>query len=95
VNGNSAFPIIAEATINRITMMLGGVGTGATVTIAEELTCWRGTQCLTASLIMSRQERRPYVIRSVSVSVTVADMEPESVIDEYDGDNDGDVSIIE
>ena len=29
------------------------------------------------------------------VSVTVADIEPESVVDKYDANNDGDVSIIE
>jgi hypothetical protein len=29
------------------------------------------------------------------VSVTVADIEPESLVDEYDANNDGDVSIIE
>jgi hypothetical protein len=93
VNGVSANPIIAQATANGSTVTLGDVETDATVTITEELTSEAETN-VTHS-ITGEVTAGETTVEFDPVSVTVADIEPQSVVDEYDTDNDGDISITE
>jgi hypothetical protein len=93
VNGASANPILSEATANGSTVTLGDVGTDATVRITEELTVGEETDVthsITGNVTIGET-----TVEIDPVSVTVADIEPQSVVDEYDTDNDGTISITE
>jgi len=93
VNGASANPIISEATVNGSTVTLGNVGMDATITITEELTV--SEELNVTHKITGDVTAGETTTVFDPVSVTVADIEPESVVDKYDANNDGDVSIIE
>jgi hypothetical protein len=93
VNGASASPIIATGQSGGSVVTLGDVGTGtdATVRITEELTV--GEQTDVTHEITGEVTAGETSTEVDPVSVTVA--EPQSVVDEYDTDNDGTISITE
>jgi len=93
VNGVSMNPILSEATMNGTTVTLGDVGTDATVRITEELTVREETD-VTHS-ITGNVTAGETTTEVDPVSVTVADIEPQSVVDEYDSNDDGTISITE
>jgi hypothetical protein len=72
---------------------LGDVGTDATVTITEELTV---SEELNVTHQITGEVTAGETTTEVDpVSVTVADIEPQSPVDKYDANNDGEISIIE
>jgi hypothetical protein len=97
VNGVARSPreFIAEATVNGSTVTLGRIGNDATVTITEELTVSEEpnvTHQITGS-VRTIPSRNRTSVEIDPLEVTVA--EPQSVVDEYDTDNDGTISITE
>jgi outer membrane protein assembly factor BamB len=96
VNGASTNPTISQATVTGSTVTVGDVGTDATVTITEKLTVASSSATgiaheITGEVTVGGSETTE--VDPVSVTVTVA--EPQSVVDEYDTDNDGTISITE
>ena len=93
VNGDSANSIISEATINGSTVTLGDVGTDATVTITEELIV---SEELTVTHTITGDVTAGETTADFDpVSVTVTDIEPQSPVDEFDQDGNGDIEITE
>jgi hypothetical protein len=93
VNGASTNPIISEATVNGSTVTLGDVGTDATVTITEELTVSEKlnvTHTITGDVTAGET-----TADFEPVSVAVRDIEPQSPVDEFDQDGNGDIEITE
>jgi len=91
VDGASANPILSEATASGSAVTLGDVGTDATVTIIEELTVSEGlnvTHEITGDVTAGET-----TTEVDPVLVIVA--EPQSVVDEYDSNDDGTISITE
>jgi hypothetical protein len=93
VNGGSANPIISEATVNGSTVTLSDVGTDATVTITEELTV---SEELNVTHTITGDVTAGETTAEIDpVSVTVTDIEPQSPVDEFDTDGNGDIEITE
>jgi len=95
VNNQPADPIIEEATVNGSTVTLGDVGTDATVTITETLTVGSETNVTHSITGDVTSGETTTAFDPVTVTVTVTETEPDSVVDEYDANNDGEISIIE
>jgi hypothetical protein len=93
VNGASANPILSEATTNGSTVTLGDVGTDATVTITEELTV--SEELNVTHNITGEITAEGTTANFDPVSVTVTDIEPQSPVDEFDTDGNGDIEITE
>jgi hypothetical protein len=87
VNGASANPLIEEASQNGSTVTVD-VGTDSTVTITETLTV--GSETDVTHSITGDVTAGEATAEADPVSVTVI-----SVVDKYDADNNGDISIIE
>jgi hypothetical protein len=97
VNGDSANPIISEATINGSTVTLGDVGTDATVTITEGLDIRKNknvTHNITGNVTVGKET---FEVDPVSVTVVsqTGPEEPQSVVDRYDTDGNGEITITE
>jgi hypothetical protein len=90
VGGASGDPIISEATANGSTVTLGDVGSDVTVTVTESLTV--GEQTDITHEIPGEVTVGETTAEVDPVSVTVAE---QSVVDEYDTNNDGTISITE
>ena len=93
VNGASASPITATAEVGGSVVTLGDVGTDATIRITEELTVGEKTDVthsITGNVTIGET-----TVEIDPVSVTVADIEPQSVVDKYDSNDDGTISITE
>jgi hypothetical protein len=93
VNDVSTNPIIAEATASGSAVTLGDAGTDATVTITEELTV--SEELNVTHQITGEVTAGETTTEFDPLSVTVTDTAPVSVVDEYDANNDGEISIIE
>ena len=93
VNNEPANPIIEEATVNGSTVTLGDVGTDATVTITETLTV--GSETNVTHSITGDVTAGETMTAFDPVTVTVTETEPDSVVDKYDANNDGEISIVE
>jgi PGF-pre-PGF domain-containing protein len=93
VNTDPADPTIAESTVNGSTVTVGDVGTDATVTITEELTA--GEETGITHGITGNVTAGGTTAEVDPASVTVAATEPQSVVDKYDVNNDGTISIDE
>jgi hypothetical protein len=93
VNGASASPIIATAQSGGSVVTLGDVGTDATVTVTEKLTV--GDETGVTHSITGNVTAGETTTEFDPLSVTVTDTAPVSVVDEYDTNNDGDISIVE
>jgi hypothetical protein len=93
VGGTSGDPIISEATANGSTVTLGDVGSDVTVTVTESLTV--GEQTDVTHEITGEVTAGETTTEVDPLEVTVANIEPQSVVDEYDTDNDGTISITE
>ncbi len=93
VNNQPADPIIEEATVNGSTTTLGDVGTDATVTITEELTV--GDELNVTHNITGEITAEGTTFDTDPKSVTVRDIEPQSPVDEFDQDGNGDIEITE
>jgi hypothetical protein len=93
VNGASTNPLISTAEVSGSVVTLSDVGMDATITITEELTV--SEELNVTHKITGDVTAGETTTVFDPVSVTVADIEPESVVDKYDANNDGDVSIIE
>jgi hypothetical protein len=91
VGGASGDPIISEATANGSTVTLGDVGSDVTVTVTESLTV--GEETDVTHEITGEVTAGETTTEVDPETVTVA--EPQSVVDEYDTDNDGTISITE
>jgi hypothetical protein len=91
VGGASGDPIISEATANGSTVTLGDVGSDVTVTVTESLTVGEETDVIHE--ITGEVTAGETTTEVDPETVTVA--EPQSVVDEYDTDNDGTISITE
>jgi hypothetical protein len=93
VNGASASPITATAEVGGSVVTLGDVGTDATIRITEELTVGEKTDVthsITGNVTIGET-----TVEIDPVSVTVADIEPQSVVGKYDSNDDGTISITE
>jgi hypothetical protein len=97
VGGASGDPIISEATANGSTVTLGDVGSDVTVTVTESLTVGEQpgvTHNITGNVTTGRT-----TMKLDPVSVTVVNQtdpqQPQSVVDEYDTDGSGDITITE
>jgi hypothetical protein len=87
VDGQTFDPLIAEATPGGSTITSSDIGTNVTVTITEELTVADETGIThnITGVTSVGQQTAEVAVEPVSVTVT----EPQSVVDEYDTDNDG------
>ena len=93
VNGTSANPSLSQATVNGSTVALGDVGTDATVIVSEILTV--GDEADITHRITGDVTAGETAVEIDPVSVTIANTEPQSVVDEYDTNNDGSINITE
>ena len=93
VNGASVNPILSEATANGSTVTLGDVGSDVTVTITEELTV--SEELNVTHQITGDVTAGETTTEFEPVSVTVTDIEPQSPVDEFDTDGNGDIEITE
>ncbi len=93
VNVTSANPSLSQATVNGSTVALGDVGTDATVTVSESLTV--GDEANITHRITGDVTAGETTVEIDPVSVTIANTEPQSVVDEYDTNNDGSINITE
>ncbi len=91
VDGDPANPVLSEATPNGSTVTLSDVGTEATVTTIEELTAPQETDLTYEITGEATSGETTTEFNPLSIPVT----EPQSVVERYDTDNDGNISITE
>ncbi len=91
VNADPANPVTSEATPNGSTVTLSDVGTEATVTTIEELTAPQETDLTYEITGEATSGETTTEFDPLSIPVT----EPQSVVERYDTDNDGNISITE
>ena len=91
VDGDPASPVLSEATPNGSTVTLSDVGTEATVTTIEELTAPQETDLTYEITGEATSGETTTKFNPLSIPVT----EPQSVVERYDTDNDGNISITE
>jgi hypothetical protein len=97
VDDVSTSPVLSQTTANGSTVTLKNIGTNVTVTITEELTVRERvnvTHNITGNVTTGRT-----TMKLDPVSVTVVNQtdpqQPQSVVDEYDTDGSGDITITE
>ena len=93
VNTKTVNTIRSEANQNGSTVIIKDIGTDATVTITEELIISEElnvTHSITGDVTAGET-----TIAFDPVTVAVTETEPDSIVDEYDANNDGDISITE
>jgi hypothetical protein len=93
VNTKTVNTIRSEANQNGSTVIVKDIGTDATVTITEELIVSEElnvTHSITGDVTAGET-----TIAFDPVTVAVTETEPDSIVDEYDANNDGDISITE
>jgi hypothetical protein len=91
VDGDPANPVLSEATPNGSTVTLSDVGTEATVTTIEELTAPQETDLTYEITGEATSGETTTKFNPLSIPVT----EPQSVVERYDTDNNGNISITE